>query len=1644
MTPEPVSIKPGCFEKVAYLSEYLASNAVYLHKLIDPDCTDIGAYACGDHWHIGHRHREAGDRCKASHVRSVQIPAQPQERSPVTEPSGTFADNVVAYAQAGWPCILPVPPIDKTPPPVGFTGAEGADTNALQLVQWATSHAQHAIALRMPDGVIGIDVDQYVKKGKQKHGARTLAAKIAEWGPLPATWSSTARGTAEGPGESRIMLFRAPSQRYATRVAAAHADGTSTGDIEIIQRHHRYAVVWPSQHEVGVYTWYDPQGRPAQAPPKIDELAELPPAWVAALAEGASATSAASAPVEAGHALLDQLLDDWRPECADITSARLTALDEIGTAEEGSRHDVMTGRVHQLVQLAAGGHTGVAAAVLELRTLWGQLTAGEDREDEFDRMLLTSARKAVTVVGAVQVPADPCLLIGGFPVPPPMPANPAAEALEVEIAAPPRWAGPREVIGTHAFDPNAGMDQTLAEKVLERMYPALRYAYDAGGWLLRVPDRWELHGRLSTWAVATVASLMPVGDPTADKGSDQHDRSMRRARLMSTAGARAVAGKMDDLVAGGMHPVALALADLDADPEVLWAGGVPWSLRASTEVPTPSPYVDPVAPHLHAAAVTPQAMPTPLWDAFLEAVWPDPELRAWAIRVLSIALTGYADRALPILLGDTGRGKTQVVALMMSVLGTYAHAANPKLLAPSVNEHDTIVFDLKGRRLSFIDEAPSEAKAGQERLKQLTGGGELTGRRMNQDPVTFAPTHTFVLTANDEPTLTDPAVRSRVRLIPCEGDPEAVRAARAAIGHVSGPAWRAEAPGVLAALMREAGGWMADPTSAHVTAAPADVMLLAERLGAEQDPVAVWVNEETDPHDQGTPSRELYQAFTASCLRNNLRRDAIPSETKWGRSLTRLGFPSFPDGRHKIRRLRLRTGGFLPGMEPLPGLQTTTRQSETADVTPAAGPEADNRTTAGLLPGSAGFLPGSETNPAETNPQVNPTVSVETAGFAGFIDLATHTHTPARPREERPSESPKPGSRSVAKPKREQTEAAREKRARAAAEKRAAAIAEAAGEHFDLPALVTRDGAVRSVSVDDADQLLATITDELTVDVETTGFDPGHRHFAVRTVQLGGEQLALVLDPVDHADVVRRHLARVPVLHAHSATADLIPLEIAGLLEHGLDEAWSRMHDTVTLAKLADPSSTKSAEGLKKLAPAVLGEAAVSPGAEEARSALFKAGKWLTDTKPTTELDRSGWAQVDSRGETMIRYAASDVLDDAAIARRLPYPEPSVWHREVLAQTMTARVAYTGLALDAEHVIRLQAEQRADLANASAQLAAFGIENPGSDQQVAAAVEAQGLQLPRTRTGRPSVAKGVLEPYAKAEGTLGDLVRARLAYQVAENRLGLFLDGYRAAVELGDGRVRPTVYTMEAKTGRMSCVRPNLQQVPRAGGFRACITADPGHVLISADFAQVELRVAAALSQDHNLIAILDDPTRDIHREIAQIVWGSTAGKAERYQAKRKVFGRIYGSGINGLVTADPPVSEPIARAIVNAMDHMTPGLTAWSRMVADAVESGHTRFPSHSGRIVHMPKDRAYAAPNYCIQGTARELLIDALDRWSRTRWGTAPLLPVHDELVVHVPEDDADAATAALVECMATEIAGVRIVAEASEPSFYWRDSE
>ena len=120
------------------------------------------------------------------------------------------------------------------------------------------------------------------------------------------------------------------------------------------------------------------------------------------------------------------------------------------------------------------------------------------------------------------------------------------------------------------------------------------------------------------------------------------------------------------------------------------------------------------------------------------------------------------------------------------------------------------------------------------------------------------------------------------------------------------------------------------------------------------------------------------------------------------------------------------------------------------------------------------------------------------------------------------------------------------------------------------------------------------------------------------------------------------------------------------------------------------------------------------------------------------------------------------------------------------------------------------------------------------------------------------------------------------------------------------GRIHPNFSVSGAKTGRFTCSRPNLQQLPskRALEFRRCIVAAPGRVLIGADWNQIELRGAAWLSGDAALTA-LHDEGRDLHREVAAMIANITLDdvtKDQRQGAKSISFGALYGMGAASLV----------------------------------------------------------------------------------------------------------------------------------------------
>lgn len=656
-----------------------------------------------------------------------------------------------------------------------------------------------------------------------------------------------------------------------------------------------------------------------------------------------------------------------------------------------------------------------------------------------------------------------------------------------------------------------------------------------------------------------------------------------------------------------------------------------------------------------------------------------------------------------------------------------------------------------------------------------------------------------------------------------------------------------------------------------------------------------------------------------------------------------------------------------------------------------------------------------------------------------------------------------------------------------------AKLDEAEGGRIELPAVVTRGGNVVHVDCETAVEILDTYLDALCLDCETSGYWIGHQYYELRTVQLGGEEMAVVLDPDDPMQraVITWALNAAKKLHAHSATADVIPCVHAGFISW--DDAWGKMEDSVLHVKLTDPKlSGSEADALKRLAHDLLQEHAVSPAAEAKKNELFKVMKCLAKTDVTTPPERNGWFRVSKFAKTMITYAGSDVLDLAAVLRVLPpLPVPrSVLERECAFQAICARSAYWGFPLDLPHIKKKIAEFTAQQKQAQYAVAALtggAVTNPSSSSEVLKYLLEHGYDLkPDRKTKMPSAGKASLEPHAKRGDSLAKNI---IEYRHSVTTLGLLLRPLENLCLQGDSIMRPTVYTINAVTGRCSCVRPNGQQFSRQGGIRACVRCWLAYRGISVDFAGCEIIVGAALSGDKQLYEAETGPRchrcgedsvngsaclcgpgnahQGLHWLTAHTAKGVDATKEDRYNAKRGTFTRLFGGGPS--TAADQVGTEvKVMEELFEAFNQVAPVYTAWDQWLRNCFDAGslawrdydtgtnysqdipgsrHLVYRAYSGRQIYVTRG-AHAAGNGAIQGTARELLVDGTLLWAFSKWGHLPVLPIHDQLVGMVPEDEADEATAELARCMTTDVLSspgfpVHIGVDTDKPFVSWPDS-
>ncbi len=291
----------------------------------------------------------------------------------------------------------------------------------------------------------------------------------------------------------------------------------------------------------------------------------------------------------------------------------------------------------------------------------------------------------------------------------------------------------------------------------------------------------------------------------------------------------------------------------------------------------------------------------------------------------------------------------------------------------------------------------------------------------------------------------------------------------------------------------------------------------------------------------------------------------------------------------------------------------------------------------------------------------------------------------------------------------------------------------------------------------------------------------------------------------------------------------------------------------------------------------------------------------------------------------------------------------------------------------------------------------------------------------KTAKGQPSTAEDVLEELADEY----ELPRIVLDYRGMAKLRSTYTDKLPGQVDPRTGRVHTSYHQAVAATGRLSSTDPNLQNIPirtpEGRRIRQAFVAPPGHLLVAADYSQIELRIMAHLSGDDGLLkAFAED--RDIHQATAAEVFGVAADEVtadQRRAAKAINFGLIYGMSAFGLAR-QLGIERGAAQQYVDLYFHRYPGVKRYmDETRAIAREQGYVE--TVFGRRLYLREIRSknqqlrqYAersAINAPMQGTAADIIkramIDVHD-WLRGDAGARLVMQVHDELVLEVAERD------------------------------------
>ena len=307
----------------------------------------------------------------------------------------------------------------------------------------------------------------------------------------------------------------------------------------------------------------------------------------------------------------------------------------------------------------------------------------------------------------------------------------------------------------------------------------------------------------------------------------------------------------------------------------------------------------------------------------------------------------------------------------------------------------------------------------------------------------------------------------------------------------------------------------------------------------------------------------------------------------------------------------------------------------------------------------------------------------------------------------------------------------------------------------------------------------------------------------------------------------------------------------------------------------------------------------------------------------------------------------------------------------------------------------------------------------------------------KTKTGQYATGEDVLSKLADEHPIAADI----LAYREYTKLKSTYVDALPLLINERTGRVHTTFAQAIAVTGRLSSNNPNLQNIPirtdRGREIRkAFIPRDENHILISADYSQIELRIVAAISGDEAMSEAFRNG-KDVHTATAAKVYNvpeSEVTKEMRYKAKSVNFGIVYGQGAFGLAQ-NIKVKQSEAREIIDNYKKEFAGITRYmDDTINFARENGYVQtilgrkrwlrdINSANFTVRGLAERNAINSP---IQGTAADMIKLAMikidEAFKQHGFKSKMVLQVHDELVFDVLKEEVERIKPVILECMQT----------------------